>query len=71
MNLDLLNGRIYSCGVKKVELAELLGISTTSLRHKLMGEVDFRISEVAKISEVLKLTPQEREVIFFNKNDEK
>lgn len=67
MNIDLLNGKIYSSGIKRIELSEWLDITPSTLRRKLTGEIEFKISEVAKICEILKLTQEEKNAIFFNK----
>lgn len=66
VNLELLNGKIYTSGIKKHELADQLGFSMTTLRRKLQGEIEFKISEVVILCKVLKLTNSEREAIFFN-----
>jgi DNA-binding XRE family transcriptional regulator len=65
MNLKYLNDRIAISRIPIVALAELVGISRQSLYLKMKGEREFKTSEVTKLCEVLRLTDEERNLVFF------
>lgn len=65
MNLSYLNDRIALSRVPIVALAEMLGISRQSMYLKMKGEREFKTSEVAKLCEVLRLTDEEKTLVFF------
>ena len=65
MNTGLLMAKIESSGKSKSELAELLGITRQGLYNKLCGDSEFKSSEIRILSGLLKLTPEERDLIFF------
>lgn len=48
------------------KMAKRLGISSNAFWRKSNGHNDFTLSEIQKIEEVLKLTPDQTRVIFFN-----
>lgn len=52
-------------------LAEELGISVCSLSYKLNNKREFRPSEIVAIKNILNLTPNERDAIFFADNVDK
>ncbi len=60
-----LNNKIENSGLKKNYIAKKLGLSPYGLAKKLNGETEFKASEMARISDVLKLTGEMREEIFF------
>lgn len=47
------------------ELAEALGITRQGLHKKITNATEFKASEVEKLSQLLKLTYQQRQAIFF------
>ena len=63
--------KIKKGGFKISYLSEQLGLSRQGLSNKINGESEFYASEISKISELLKLTPEEREDIFFKKEVDK
>ena len=65
MNLVYLNGRIALSRVPIAAIAEKMGLSRQSLYLKMQGKRDFKISEVNKICEILRLTDEEKQLIFF------
>lgn len=65
MNLVLLNKRIKNSGLSVAEIAEKIGVPSGELRSKFKGNTDFWLSEMVKISDILKLTDEERTEIFF------
>lgn len=58
-------------GMTAGDLAELIGISRQSLSYRMNNIVEFRISEVEKISQILELTLEEKNLIFFENQDGK
>jgi len=46
-------------------LAKELGITYGSLRHKVNGDTDFKVSEMKQIVKTLRLTPKEVLDLFF------
>ena len=47
------------------ELADALGLTRQGLSKKIENRSEFRVSEVSKISDLLKLSEQQRREIFF------
>ena len=67
----LLNYKIKQSGLKLGSIAETLGLSRTGLYNKINGSSEFFGSEIASLSELLNLSTEEREDIFFNKKVDK
>lgn len=67
VNVNKLKGKIIENGMNVSDLAEIMGIDTSTLYRKLSrnGE-NISIKEADKISKVLKLTPAEASSIFFS-----
>lgn len=65
LNLAYLNDRIAVSRIPITAIAEGLGLSRQSLYLKMKGERDFKTSEVSKLCEILRLTDEERMLIFF------
>ena len=65
MNLEYLNDRIAVSRIPITAIAEGLGLSRQSLYLKMKGERDFKTSEVRKLCEILRLTDEEKMLIFF------
>lgn len=65
MNNSLLYSKINSSKLSKSYIAESLGLTRQGLYNKLSGEREFKGSEIKKISDLLNLSEQEREDIFF------
>lgn len=65
MNLAYLNNRIAVSRVPITAIAEGMGLSRQSLYNKMNGKRDFKISEVNRICEILRLTDEEKNNIFF------
>ena len=64
MNLEYLNNRIELSRIPITAIAEGLGISRQSVYNKMKGERDFTTNEVTKLCELLRLTDQEKRIIF-------
>lgn len=65
MNLKYLNDRITLSHIPITAIAEEMGISRQTLYLKMKGERDFKTSEVYKLCDVLRLTNEEKRLIFF------
>ena len=65
MNLAYLNDRIALSRIPITALAEQMGISRQSLYLKMKGEREFKTSEVEKLCSILRLTEEERTLVFF------
>lgn len=65
MNLESLNYVIDNSGISITLLAKRLGISRQQLYKKLSGDVEFKVSEANDLADILRLTKDEKENIFF------
>ena len=65
MNLKLLNEKIEDIQLPLSTIAEKIGVSRQSLNLKLAGKRRFKASEANNISDILNLTTNERNRIFF------
>lgn len=66
IDLNKLKERIKRSGLKKSFIAHQLSLSHNGFTLKLKGVYDFRIKEVQILSDLLCLTPEDREDIFFD-----
>ena len=73
MDIDHLNEVISASGKTIKSIALKMGLSRQSLYLKMNGKREFKASEVYKLCEILRLTNEEKERIFFtnevDKND--
>ena len=58
---------IWNRDLKLSHVAKVLGISTSTLKNKLSGRTDFKVSEADTLSSLLGLTPAQRDLCFFCK----
>ena len=65
MNLDYLNDRITLSCIPITAIAEKMELSRQSLYLKMKGEREFKTSEVTKLCEILRLTDEEKRLVFF------
>lgn len=65
INTELLNDTIEKSGYKRSFIAKQLNLTTYGLSLKISGENEFKGSEIYKISELLNLTMEQRDLIFF------
>lgn len=67
--IDTMQIRTYidARGVKLGHVADVLGVSSNTLRNKLNQTTDFKLSEVEKLSSLLRLTRDERDECFFGR----
>ena len=64
-NTKLLEKAIERSGLKKGKIAEHLGISRAGLINLVNGRAEFKISQMLVLCNLLGLTKEERESIFF------
>ena len=62
-----LRGAITRAGYKYKHIAEKLNLSPYGLAKKIDNKNDFKASEIVALSDILKLSMQERTQIFFSK----
>lgn len=64
VNTELLQKKIEDSGLRKGFIAEKLGRSRQALRDKIEGRTEFLPSEIRALCELLRLTDEERRLIF-------
>jgi predicted transcriptional regulator len=67
INLKLLVSTIEERGIKLSKLAEKIGLTYQGLKYKLDGRSEFKVSEVNRMTEALRLSDAERDAIFFSR----
>lgn len=65
-NTEELIKAIKESGLKRVSIAESLGITAYSLQKKIKNEVEFKASEVQKITSILGFDNDKMMRIFFD-----
>ena len=63
-NTNLICTYIQDSGYKLQYVASVLHISSNTLRHKLLGETQFKLDEAERLSTMLGLTMAERDACF-------
>ena len=66
MDLNALISKVKESGMSMTYVAKRLEISRASLYKKLHGDVEFKISEIATLSNVLHMSSEDRDSIFFS-----
>lgn len=66
-NTKMLEAAIALSGIPKNVIAERIGISRSALFKKIRNESEFKATEIVKLQELLALTTEERNRIFFAK----
>lgn len=64
-NTELLKKKIEDSGMTMVAIAKKTGIKRETLYNKLSGRSEFTASEMVALSQVLRLTMEDRDAIFF------
>lgn len=64
-NSELLREKIDESGMTMVAISKKTGIKRETLYNKLSGKSEFTASEMVALSQVLRLTMEERDAIFF------
>ena len=65
IDLEKLRNLIDDSGLKMNFIANELNLSRESLYHKLEGKTEFKVSEVQKLTRVLNMSNDMRNIIFF------
>lgn len=65
MNLSYLNDRIILSRIPITAIADKMGISRQSLYLKMKGIRKFKSSELYKLCDILRLTDEEKTLVFF------
>ena len=68
-NTNLIYTYIQDSGYKLQYVASVLHISSNTLRHKLLGETQFKLDEAERLSTMLGLTMAERDACFFDQQN--
>ena len=66
-NTKMLEAAIALSGLPKNVIAEKIGISRSAFFKKMRNESEFKATEIVKLQEILALTAEERNRIFFAK----
>lgn len=66
-NSDLFREAVAKAGIKYKFLAKSLGITPYGLQKKIDNQSEFKASEIYTASEILNLSEQDRNSIFFCK----
>ena len=64
-NRDLFEKAVERSGLKKVYIANRIGMGYGNFLKKTAGVVEWKLSEAMELSQVLKLKRAERDAIFF------
>ena len=70
VDITNLKKKIYGSGMTFIYIAQKAGITRETLYNRLLGKGEFTASEIVALTEVLGLTSEEREKIFFAKKVE-
>lgn len=65
LNAEKLTAAIDRSGIKLIALADMCGINRKTLSNKMAGKCEFKASEIATLTDVLRLSRDERDAIFF------
>ena len=68
VDLEKLKAKIKDSGMTVVAISQKSGILRETLYNKLNGKSEFSASEILSLTEVLSLTRNERDAIFFADN---
>jgi len=60
VNSTLLKGKIISEGYTQEKLSRKLGISAQSLNYKIHNNREFKVSEIQKVCELLKIKDKDK-----------
>ena len=64
VNTQMLTDAIRESGLKNGYIAASIGISMQSLQRKVEGKTEFKASEIAGFTSVLRLSRADRDLIF-------
>ena len=64
-DMAMLRDKIKESGISITAMAVKAGVSRETFYNRLEGRSEFRASEIARISDVLRLKKSEQDAIFF------
>lgn len=64
-NSAKLKGKMVESGLNQTRIAEQLGMTIASFNYKVNNKTEFKASEIKKLSEILHLTNDDVNAIFF------
>lgn len=65
MNSRLLKAKMFEAGITEQEMAGHLGVDASTFYRKKTGNSDFTREEIKKMKNILSLTPEDVDRIFF------
>ena len=65
LNNELLEEKIRDSGLKKGAIAEKIGLTRSGMWQKMIGRYEFTPTEISKLCQILGISLQEKERIFF------
>lgn len=57
---------IEKSGLKIIHIASVLGLSREGLYKKINNQTEFKASEIVRLQEILNISNEKRDEIFFN-----
>ena len=64
VDFERLKKAIQRKGLSFSDIAKALGVTRSCISHKMRGVIDFKVSQVYSLAELLELSDKEREEIF-------
>lgn len=68
VDVNRLKGEIKGQGYRTSDFAALMGVTKPCLYNLFSGKTAFRLDHIERISAILNLTAEQREMIFFANN---
>ena len=68
INTLKLKAAIAESGMNQEQIAKMLGVSLCTFNYKLNGTSEFKVSEIKKLAELLKMENETMVKIFFADN---
>jgi len=65
-DMTMLRSRIKDSGITLTAIADKIGVSRETLYNRLDGKSEFKASEIACLTDLLRLKKAEQDSIFFN-----
>jgi hypothetical protein len=63
---ERLEKAILNSGLKKYVIADKLSIDRATLTRKIKNQTDFKAREISLLSEILGLSPADKDAIFYS-----
>lgn len=70
VNVDKLREKIKESGMSIVAITEKAGMNRETFYNRMNGKGEFKASEIVMLSEVLRMSCNERDSIFFARKSE-